>query len=29
VVLTAPLSAIDQAIADAAHNLKEDVAHAA
>jgi hypothetical protein len=29
VVLTAPLPAIDQAIADAARHLKEDVAHAA
>jgi len=29
VVLAAPLSAIDQAIAEAAHHLKEDVAHAA
>jgi glyoxylase-like metal-dependent hydrolase (beta-lactamase superfamily II) len=29
VVLTAPLPQIDQAIADAAHHLKEDIAHAA
>jgi hypothetical protein len=29
VVLAAPLAQIDQAIADAAHHLKEDIAHAA